>query len=166
MPRPKEVNNRDYSFISRDEFRAMADGDEFIEWAEVHGQFYGTSRRRLEELTGSGDDVILDIDTKGAMQVRKKYKGGVYIFVLPPSMEILRKRLETRMTDSKEEMARRLKTAVSEIRTYVKYDYVIINDILEKALGEFEAVIISHRVSAKRIEPLWVKERFLKEEEH
>jgi guanylate kinase len=165
-PRPGEVNDRDYTFVNRKKFRAMIDRDEFIEWAEVHGEFYGTSRKRLEELTDSGDDVILDIDTKGAMQIKDKYKGGVYIFVLPPSMETLRQRLENRMTDSKEEMSKRLRTAVSEIKTYAKYDYVIINDVLEKAMREFEAVIISHRVSAKKIKPLWIKERFLKEEEH
>jgi guanylate kinase len=165
-PRPREVNDRDYTFVSRKKFRAMADRDEFIEWAEVHGEFYGTSRKRLEELMDSGDDVILDIDTKGAMQIKGEYRGGVYIFVLPPSMETLRQRLENRMTDSKEEMSKRLRTAVSEIKTYMKYDYVIINDVIEKALGEFEAVIISHRVSVKKIKPLWIKERFLKEEEH
>ncbi len=165
-PRPREVNNRDYTFISREEFGAMVRRGEFIEWAEVHGKFYGTSKKRLEELMDSGNDVILDIDTKGAMQIKEKYKGGVYIFVLPPSIETLRQRLEKRMTDSKEEMGKRLRTAVSEIKTYVKYDYVIINDVLEKALGDFGAVIISHRVSAKKIEPLWIEERFLKEEEH
>lgn len=165
-PWPREVNNRDYTFISREEFGAMVRRGEFIEWAEVHGKFYGTSKKRLEELMDSGNDVILDIDTKGAMQIKEKYKGGVYIFVLPPSIETLRQRLEKRMTDSKEEMGKRLRTAVSEIKTYVKYDYVIINDVLEKALGDFGAVIISHRVSAKKIEPLWIEERFLKEEEH
>jgi guanylate kinase len=165
-PRPREVDNRDYTFIGREEFGAMVRRGEFIEWAEVHGEFYGTSQKRLEELMDSGNDVILDIDTNGAMQIKEKYEGGVYIFVLPPSMETLRQRLEKRMTDSKEEMGKRLRTAVSEIKTYVKYDYVIINDVLEKALRDFEAVIISHRVSAKKIEPLWIEERFLKEEEH
>lgn len=143
----------------------MIGGGEFIEWAEVHGEFYGTSRKRLEELIDSGNDVILDIDTKGAMQIKEKYKEGTYIFVLPPSMDVLKKRLAKRMTDSKEEVGKRLKTAVSEIRTYEKYDYVIINDVLEKALKEFEAIVISHRVSAMKIKPLWIEERFLKEEE-
>ena len=165
QPRRGEVNNRDYTFISREEFRSMIGGGEFIEWAEVHGEFYGTSMKRLEELIDSGNDVILDIDTKGAMQIKEKFKEGTYIFVLPPSMDVLKKRLAKRMTDSKEEVGKRLKTAVSEIRTYGKYDYVIINDVLEKALKEFEAIIISHRVSAMKIKPLWIEERFLKEEE-
>jgi guanylate kinase len=165
QPRRGEVNNRDYTFISREEFRSMIGGGEFIEWAEVHGEFYGTSMKRLEELIDSGNDVILDIDTKGAMQIKEKYKEGTYIFVLPPSMDVLKKRLAKRMTDSKEEVGKRLKTAVSEIRTYGKYDYVIINDVLEKALKKFEAIIISHRVSAMKIKPLWIEERFLKEEE-
>ncbi len=138
---------------------------EFIEWAEVHGAYYGTSSIRLKEIMESGNDVILDIDPQGAMQIRVKYREGVSIFILPPSMELLKQRLEERMTDSQEEMKKRLKTAISEIKTYSRYDYVIINDIFEKALKEFEAIIISHRVKMRMINPLWVKESFLKQEE-
>lgn len=165
QPRQGEVDDRDYTFISREDFRVMADRGEFIEWVEVHGEFYGTSRKRLEELMDSGNDVILDIDTQGAIQIKEKCKEGIYIFVLPPSLEILKKRLEKRMTDSKEEIEKRLKVAVSEIKTFPQYDYVIINDIVEDALKEFEAIIISHRVSTKTINPLWIEERFLKQEE-
>lgn len=138
---------------------------EFIEWAEVHGSHYGTSRKRLEEILDSGDDVILDIDTQGAMQIKQKYPAGTYVFVLPPSMAVLRERLEKRKTNSREEMEKRLRTAVSEIRTYQEYDYVIINDIFEKALKEFEAVVISQRVKTGTVDPLWVEESFLKQEE-
>lgn len=165
QPRQGEVDDRDYTFISREDFRVMADRGEFIEWVEVHGELYGTSRKRLEELMDSGNDVILDIDTQGAIQIKEKCKEGIYIFVLPPSLEILEKRLEKRMTDSKEEIEKRLKVAVSEIKTFPQYDYVIINDIVEDALKEFEAIIISHRVSTKTINPLWIEERFLKQEE-
>ena len=165
QPRREEVNDRDYTFISTQDFRLMADKGEFIEWAEVHGALYGTSRKRLEELLDSGNDVILDIDTQGAMQIKERYKEGIYIFILPPSLETLKERLKNRMTDSKEEIGKRLGRAIAEIKTFDKYDYVIINDILEDALMEFEAVVISQRVSIKKINPLWIEEIFLKQEE-
>ncbi|OHE60115.1 MAG: guanylate kinase [Thermodesulfovibrio sp. RBG_19FT_COMBO_42_12] len=159
-PRPGEVNNRDYTFITRNEFMSMVDKKEFIEWAEIHGEFYGTSKKMLEELIGSGIDVILDIDTQGAMQLKKKYGEGTYIFVLPPSIEVLRERLEKRMTDLKEEIEKRLKMASVEIKSYYTYDYVIINDTFEDALKELESIIISHRAITKMINPLWIEERF------
>lgn len=165
QPRKGEVNDRDYTFINSQDFRLMADKGEFIEWAEVHGALYGTSRKRLEELLDSGNDVILDIDTQGAMQIKERYKEGIYIFILPPSLETLKERLKNRMTDSKEEIGKRLGRAIAEIKTFDKYDYVIINDILEDALMEFEALVISQRVSIKKINPLWIKESFLKQEE-
>lgn len=165
QPRKGEVNDRDYTFINSQDFRLMADKGEFIEWAEVHGALYGTSRKRLEELLDSGNDVILDIDTQGAMQIKERYKEGIYIFILPPSLDTLKERLKNRMTDSKEEIGKRLGRAIAEIKTFNKYDYVIINDILEDALMEFEALVISQRVSIKKINPLWIKESFLKQEE-
>jgi len=138
---------------------SMADRKEFLEWAEIYGEFYGTSKKRVEELTASGFDIILDIDTQGAMQIKKKYRVGTYIFILPPSLEILKERLEKRMTNSKEEIEKRLKSAVSEIKSYNKYDYVIINNIFESALRELEAIIISCRLNTKIINPLWIQER-------
>jgi guanylate kinase len=159
-PRPGEVNTTDYSFISRNDFMSMVAGKEFLEWAEIYGEFYGTSKKRLEELTASGFDIILDIDTQGAMQIKEKLKEGTYIFVLPPSVEILKERLEKRMTNSKEEIEKRLKNTVSEIKSYTKYDYVIINNIFENALRELEAIITSYRLSTKIINPLWIEERF------
>jgi len=159
-PRPDEVNDRDYTFVSRHEFKLMLEREEFVESAEIHGELYGTSKKRLEELTNSGIGVVLDIDTQGAMQLKKKWGEGVYIFILPPSIELLRERLEKRMTDSREEMGKRLKNAVLEIKNYHEYDYVIINDIFEKAFSELEAIIISHRVRTGMINPLWVEEKF------
>jgi len=164
--RPGEINDRDYTFVSRKDFLRMTDAGEFIEWAEVHGELYGTSGARIRELLDAGSDVILDIDTQGAMQIKKKYDKGVYIFILPPCLEALRKRLENRMTDSREDIGRRLKRSVIEIRSFREYDYVIINDILENALREFEAIIISHRVSAELIDPFWIEKTFLEEEEN
>ena len=159
-PRPGEVNDRDYTFVSRHEFKLMFEREEFVESAEIHGELYGTSKKRLEELTNSGIGVVLDIDTQGAMQLKKKWGEGVYIFIFPPSIELLRERLEKRMTDSREEMGKRLKNAVLEIKNYHEYDYVIINDIFEKALSELEAIIISHRIRTGMINPLWIEEKF------
>jgi len=161
-PRPREVNDRDYTFISREEFRAMVDRGEFVEWAEIFGELYGTSRRRLEEIINSGNDVILDIDIQGAAQLKHAYAGGVYIFLLPPSAGVLKERLEKRMENSKWEIEKRFKRAVEEIRHYREYDYVIVNDILEDALGELKAIIISHRAKTERVDSSWIEENFLK----
>jgi guanylate kinase len=165
QPRQGEAQNVDYTFIGRNEFQSMIDKGEFIEWAEVHGERYGTSRKQLDEMISAGDDVILDIDTQGAKQIKERYSEGTYVFVLPPSMEVLQQRLRNRMTDSAQDIEKRLKQSIAEIKTYPEYDYVIINDMLEKALREFEAIIVSHRVKTEMINPLWIKERFFKQEE-
>ena len=164
-PRPGEVNDTDYTFISREDFRSKADRGEFIEWAEVHGELYGTSKPRVEALLAKGDDVILDIDTQGAMQIKRKFQDGVYIFVLPPSLGVLRERLKTRKTDPEEEIDRRFRRATDEIKTYREYDYVIINDNLDDAVREFEAIIISRRSSIGKIDHQWIEEIFFKQEE-
>lgn len=161
-PRPGEVNDRDYTFINRDEFKGMIDRAEFAEWAEIHGKLYGTSKKRLEETMDSGIDAILDIDVQGAEQLKKKYKGGVYIFVLPPSLDALGERLQKRMVNSKEEIEKRLKVAAKEIKRYREYDYVIVNNILEDALKELSAIIISKRVSTERVDPQWIEMNFFK----
>ncbi|MFH1025242.1 MAG: guanylate kinase [Nitrospirota bacterium] len=165
QPRPGEINDRDYTFISREDFKSMTEKGEFVEWAEVHGELYGTSRNRIETLMDSGSDVILDIDTQGALQIKEQYREGIYIFVLPPSFGVLKTRLEKRMTDSREEINKRLRTALSEINTYAQYDYVIINDMFEDALKELASIIIAQRVSVKKINPLWIQESFSNQEE-
>ena len=164
--RPDEVNDRDYTFVKREDFLHMTDAGEFIEWAEVHGELYGTSGKRVRELLDKGNDVVLAIDTQGAGQIRRKYDGGIYIFILPPSLAELRKRLRERMTDSREEIGRRLGRAIIEIKTFYEYDYVIINDVLEDALREFESVIISQRVRTEVIDPVWIEKTFLQEEDN
>lgn len=161
-PRRGEVSGRDYTFIDEDTFRLMIDRGEFAEWARVHGQLYGTSKKRIEELMDAGIDVILDIDTQGAMQIKERYKEGIYIFILPPTMKALRERLEKRMANSKDEIELRLRKAVDEIKDYHKYDYVIVNDNFKEALKELKAIIISDRVSTKRIDTSWIEDSFLK----
>jgi guanylate kinase len=164
-PRPGEVNDREYTFISREDFQSMIERGEFAEWAEVHGAFYGTSRKRLEALVESGKDVMLDIDTQGALQIKRHNREGVSIFVLPPSLDVLKTRLEKRMTNPPDEIERRLRAALSEIKTYDQYDYVIINDSFEDALKELASIVIAQRLRVQKINPLWIQESFLNKEE-
>lgn len=162
--RPGETEGMDYSFVTRQEFERMAAAGEFLEWAEVHGELYGTSKTRVYEILDSGKDVILDIDTEGASQIRTHTNTGTFIFILPPSLDILKKRLRERMTDSEEKIVRRLKQATAEIQTYQEYDYVIMNDILEDALRDFRSIITAKRLSAQMIDPLWIKQSFFIQE--
>jgi guanylate kinase len=156
-PRVGEVPDEDYCFVSEAEFRTMIDRGDFVEWALVHGNLYGTSRRQLEELISAGYDVLLDIDTQGARQIRKFFNNGVFIFILPPSMTELKLRLEGRMSNSVEDMNRRLERAVDEIKEYYIYDYVIVNDILENSLKKLEAIIIAERLRSSKIDPQWIE---------
>ncbi len=161
-PRVGEVNGRDYTFINREEFMTMIHKKEFAEWAEIHGELYGTARKRLEEIMNSGVDAILDIDVQGAMQLKEKLPGGVYIFILPPSLEILRERLEQRMVNVKEEIEKRLAVALEEMKKYPEYDYVIVNSIFEDAFKELESIIIANRARVEQISSEWIKENFFK----
>ena len=156
-PRSGEVPDEDYCFVSEAEFRTMIDRGDFVEWALVHGNLYGTSRRQMEDLISAGYDVLLDIDTQGARQIRKFFNNGVFIFILPPSMTELKRRLEGRMSNSVDDMNRRLKRAVDEIKEYYIYDYVIVNDILENSLKKLEAIIIAERLRSSKIDPQWIE---------
>lgn len=160
-PRKGEVNDRDYTFISEGEFRSMTDAGDFVEWAVVHGNFYGTSRRRLEGILQEGFDVLLDIDTQGARQVRDSCSGGIYVFILPPSMDALRGRLEKRGSNTPEDMERRLTRAVEEIRDYSMFDYVIVNDVLEDAVKSLESIITAERLRSGRLDKVWLEKNFL-----
>lgn len=160
-PRKGEINNRDYTFVSEQEFRMMIGRGEFVEWATVHGNLYGTSRRRLEEIMDSGNDVLLDIDVQGARQIRSSYSAGVFVFVLPPSMEVLRERLEKRKSNTAEDIERRLRRAVDEIKDYTLYEYVIVNDTLKESAKKLGAIITADRLRTRRTDPAWIKEKFL-----
>ncbi|MFZ5907387.1 MAG: guanylate kinase [Nitrospirota bacterium] len=164
-PRKGEVNGREYTFIGRDEFTEMINQGDFIEWAEIHGELYGTSKTRLDELLASGNDVLLDIDVQGAAQIREKPCEGIQIFILPPSLEVLRARLEKRMTDTQENIEKRLQTARAEIKAYKEYDYVIINDVLDDSVRVLEAVITAHRASIRNINPAWISRTFFPKED-
>ncbi len=151
-PRDGEIDGVHYFFIDEDEFRSMVSDGEFIEWAEVHGNFYGTSKKHIEGMISEGIDVLLDIDVQGARQIRDNVPDCITIFVLPPSIDELRKRLIGRMSDSEETIAKRLKKATEEISEYKSYDYVILNDVFETALKELESIIISERAKTRRID--------------
>ena len=146
-PRPGEQHGREYHFIDSGEFRAMIDGHEFLEWAEVHGNFYGTSKKWIADRLAAGADVLLEIDWQGAQQVRKLFPEAIGIFILPPSMEELTRRLTGRGTDSREVISRRLAAAQAEMRHVGEFDYVIINDQLEPALEDLRAVVRASRLS-------------------
>ncbi len=156
-PRKGEVNDVDYTFVSREKFRKMIDKGEFAEWAMVHGNLYGTSIKRVKELNRRGYDIILDIDIHGAVQLRKSHEGAVYIFILPPSMEALEKRLVNRKTDSDETIRNRLDNAKAEISQYENYDYIIINDRIDKAYKELESIVLSARLRTECTDHKWIK---------
>ncbi len=144
-PRSGEVPGEDYHFISREEFARGIEKGRFLEWAEVHGEYYGTDGDQVKAGLQAGDDVLLDIDVQGARQVRCSYPSALNIFVLPPSMDVLRNRLEARGTESPEKLARRLAAAESELADSPWYDYVIVNDLLEDAVTDLVAVIRAAR---------------------
>jgi guanylate kinase len=146
-PRPGEADGREYHFVTVDAFRGMIARGEFLEWAEVHGNFYGTSRTWIAERLAEGADVLLEIDWQGAQQVREQFPAAIGVFVLPPSMQELTRRLTGRGTDSAEVVEHRLAAAAAEMRHAREFDYVIINDRLEQALADLCAVVHAARLT-------------------
>lgn len=151
-PRPDEQDGRDYHFVSEPTFRRMIEAGEFAEWAQVHGHLYGTSRVLLEKQFAEGLDVILDIDTQGAAQLRRAYPKGVSVFVVPPTFDLLETRLRQRRTDSEEEIRRRLARAREELHHYRAYQYMIVNDIFEKAVEALCCIITAERSRTDRVD--------------
>lgn len=143
-PRQGEIDGEDYFFISRDQFQQMVNDDAFAEWAEVHGNLYGTALKCLEDARKNGIDMLLDIDCQGAMKLKEQFEGGCYIFIMPPSMAELRRRLEGRSSDSQEVIEKRIVRAAEEIKEARWYDYIIINDSLEQALQELASIVVSN----------------------
>ncbi|HMV00313.1 MAG TPA: guanylate kinase [Rhodocyclaceae bacterium] len=145
-PRPGEVDGREYRFLDRKTFDSMVDRGEFLEWAEVHGNCYGTSKTWIEEELAAGHDVLLEIDWQGAQQVRELFPTAVGVFILPPSLEELERRLRGRGTDSAEVIGRRLAAAQAEMRHVGEFDYVIINNELQRAAEELRLVVRASRL--------------------
>ena len=150
-PRPGEVHGRDYIFVSPSEFEKMITAGEFAEWAEVHGNHYGTAIKSLDEYRTKGIDVILDIDCQGARQLKERYGDGVFIFILPPSFHELRRRLDSRNSDSDEVKERRIRNASDEIKELGWYDYIIVNDLFSKAVEELKSVLIAEQCRTLRV---------------
>jgi guanylate kinase len=150
--RGAEVDGKDYHFVSRDEFEAMAARGEFLEWATVFGNYYGTHRGILEAARSQGKDLVLDIDVQGARQLKGRIPEAVTVFILAPSRQILEQRLRARGEDRDEVIARRLRGAAEEIGNYEAYDYVLINRDLAKSDSVLSAIVCAERVRRSRIE--------------
>ena len=149
-PRPGEVDGREYYFLSVDEFKAWIAEGKFLEYAEVYGNFYGTPLNKIEERLKRGEDILLEIDVQGALNVKKKCPEGIYIFLLPPSLEELKRRIEGRGTENPESLARRLKNAVAEIKIGLEYDYAVVNDSVDDAAAQIKTIIAAERCKVER----------------
>lgn len=150
--RPTEVEGKDYHFVTEEQFMEMAKADEFVEYAFVHGNYYGTSLNDIARTLAKGKNLLVDIDVQGAKQIEERYGDeGVFIFILPPEFDLLRVRLTERRSDPEEEIERRLQKAEEEVRHYEGYDYVIINDDFEQAVKELEAIIIAEQCHPRRV---------------
>lgn len=145
-PRPGETDGKDYHFVSRETFLAMAERGEFLESAEVYGNLYGTSQTWISQRNTQGRDVLLEIDWQGAAQVRQLFPACISIFILPPSMEALEQRLKWRGKDNEEVIAKRLAAVHGDVAHVAEFDYVIINDNLNQALRELDAVVLSTKL--------------------
>ncbi len=151
-PRGAEVDGQDYYFVSRAEFETMIGRGEFLEWAEVFGNYYGTHRGVLETARAEGKDLVLDIDVQGARQLKCQIPEAVTVFILAPSRQILEQRLRARSEDRAEVIERRLRAAAEEIRNYQAYDYVIVNRDLTESDATLSAIVRAERVRRTRIE--------------
>lgn len=153
-PRGAEVNGREYWFLSRDEFLARREAGEFLESAEVHGKLYGTLNREVDEKVAAGHVVVLDIDVQGGEQVRDRRPEAVSVFIAPPSLDVLRARLEGRGTEAREAVELRMRNAMVEIPQYVHYQYLVVNDQLEDAARQLIEIHDVERRRVARLKPL------------
>ena len=151
-PRGAEISGKDYVFVSREEFEAMLERGEFLEHAEVFGNYYGTHRSTFEEAARQGNDLLLDIDVQGARQLKVAIPEALSIFVLPPSRVVLEQRLRARSEDSEEVIQRRLKGAAEEVRNYSQYDFVLINREIEESAARLASIVRAERLRKARME--------------
>ena len=164
-PRPGEEHGREYFFIEEKAFQDMIARNEFMEYAHVYGHWYGTPRKALMDKMEQGIDVLLEIDVQGAMQIKKKFEDGVYIFILPPSMDSLRTRLQSRASDSQEEILRRLQKVKEEVWSYREYYYIVRNDDLSQSLSELQSIFLAERLKTKRLDMHWLEQNFILEKD-
>jgi guanylate kinase len=159
LPRAGEIDGVHYHFVTRKRFNSMVDRGEFLEWAQVHGNFYGTSLKVVDELRGAQYDVILTIDVQGAHSARAMFPEAISIFILPPSYQSLVERLDARGTDASDELKVRLANALGELAHFQSFDYLVINDDLARATDELTAIIIAER--CRRVRRATVAEKIL-----
>ena len=156
--RGKEVNGVDYFFISPEEFQEKIDNNDFLEYAQVqYGCFYGTPKKELEEKLEAGRDVILEIDVEGAKQVKQLYPETILIFIMAPSMSEVKRRIKERNTENPNQIIKRFQKAYQEINEVNKYNYVVVNDVIEEAVKKIEAILISEKCRVDRIEEIRVE---------
>ena len=165
QPRPGEEHGREYFFIEEKVFHDMVVRHEFLEYAHVYSNWYGTPRKPLTDKIEQGVDVLLEIDVQGALQVKKKFGDAVSIFILPPSMDILRARLQGRGSDSQEEIVRRLQKVKEEIWSFREYYYIVRNDDLTESLHELKSIVVAERLKTKRMDMQWLKQSFILEKD-
>lgn len=160
LPRGKEKEAIDYYFITKDEFEQRIENEEFLEYAVVHNdQYYGTPKANIDSDLDKGISVILVIDIQGALKIKEIIEDAIFIFILPPSMEILKKRLIGRNTETSDKIVERFKTAYKEINEYKKYNYVVVNDVLDKAVDKVKAIIKSEKCRVDRIEDVYLNSK-------
>lgn len=164
-PRPGEEHGREYYFVAEKTFQEMTAKNEFVEWAHVYGNLYGTPWKSLTEKIDQGIDVLLEIDVQGAMQVKKRFEDSVSIFILPPSMTVLRSRLQTRASDTPEEIQRRLHKVKEEVWSYREYAYIVRNEDLSRSLRDLESIFWSERLKTKRLNMTWLENNFILDDE-
>ncbi len=152
LPRTGEVDGEHYHFVSRDEFQRQMNAGRFLEYAEVHGNFYGTSLEHVKEITDTGKDVILEIDVQGAGWVLKRAPDTVSIFIMPPSFDVLRARLTSRATEGIEDLKLRLRNSFFEVSQYTMFEYIVINDVADSAANRLAAIIQGERQKRARQE--------------
>jgi len=150
-PREGEADGVNYFFKTKEQFRAMIENDELLEWAEYVGNYYGTPRRFVEDTLNSGKDILLEIEVRGALQVKQRYPDGVFIFLLPPSLEELRSRIELRGTESDELIRGRMTVAAEELKQIENYDYAVINDRIENACSRIRSIIEAEHCRRERV---------------
>lgn len=151
-PRQGEVHGVNYYFLNKDEFLKKVEEDDFLEWAEVYGNCYGTPKSNVKELLDSGKDVILEIDIQGALKVKENTEEGVFIFILPPSMEELKQRIINRGSETPESLMRRFNSAYQEINYISKYNYAVVNDTVENAVSKIENILTAEKCRVDRIQ--------------
>ena len=154
--RGNEVDGKDYFFVTKEEFEDNIKKGNFLEYAKYNDNYYGTPKNKIEDYLNKGIDVILNIEIQGALQIKELIKDALFIFIMPPSMEELKRRLINRGTDSSEKILSRFKTAYQEINEVTKYNYVVVNDDLDKAVDKVEAILISEKCRVDRIEEVFL----------